>query len=105
MPLKTETRTASDAAELESQLATVEGQTIRGRGNVGSSADREKRRKLDGSTFSGIFHHLFEAAADHKWLSCEKIAHKLPFFRERSERPGSDAVPPHGRRQVAPRGP
>jgi hypothetical protein len=60
--------------ELETWLAAVEGQTRHvGSGNIGTSADRLKPLKFDGSMSSAVFHCQLKAVAGHnKWASSEK---------------------------------
>jgi hypothetical protein len=67
--------------EFESQLAAVEAWKRRGSGNVGTSSDRLKPQKFDGSQSWAVFHRQFEAAADDKWKSCKKAAHLLAVLQ------------------------
>jgi hypothetical protein len=48
---------------------------------AGTSEDRVKPPKFDGSASWEVFHRQFEAAADHKWTSCEKVAHLLTLLQ------------------------
>jgi hypothetical protein len=47
----------------------------------GTSADRVKPSKFDGSTSWAVFRLQFEAAVDHKWTSCEKEANLLAVLQ------------------------
>jgi hypothetical protein len=68
---------------VEMWLVAMEGKKRRGgSGNAGTSADRVRPPKFDGSTSWTAFHCQFEAVASHnKWTSCEKAMHLLAILQ------------------------
>lgn len=68
--------------EFKSELAALQTRTARVGGMIGgTSADRVKPSKFDGSTSWAVFRLQFEAAVDHKWTSCEKEANLLAVLQ------------------------
>jgi hypothetical protein len=56
-----------------------------GGGNIGTSADKVKPPKFDGSTSWAVFHRQFEAATNHNdWTSHEKAAHLLAVLQRQA---------------------
>jgi hypothetical protein len=53
--------------------------------NAGTSRDRVKPPKFDGSTSRAVFHHQFRAMDIHNdWTSCEKAMHLLTTLQEQA---------------------
>jgi hypothetical protein len=77
--------------EFETQMAVAEARMrCRGGSKAGTSTDRVKPLKFDGSTSREVFHHQFRAMANHNdWTSCERAMHLFTILQGQAANVGA----------------